>query len=153
MAIHPPKLLIVCSAGGHLREALESIAGLGLGFDLATFRQPHLTAPPPGARSLHYLLDPHVSLWKYAVNAAQSLWLMLRLRPNVVLTTGAGIAIPCALLGKVMGAKLIFVESVASVHALSRTGAFLYRYADLFVVQWPDLCKAHPRAVYGGCIL
>jgi UDP-N-acetylglucosamine:LPS N-acetylglucosamine transferase len=146
-------VLIVCSAGGHLQEALAATAGAVADFAVATFRVPHMTTAPAGARSVHYLLDPHVSLWKYTVNAAQSLVLMLRLRPRVVLTTGAGIAIPCALIGKVLGAKLVFVETVASVERLSRTGEFLYRYADLFIVQWPTLCEGHPRAVYGGCVL
>lgn len=146
------RVLVVCSAGGHLLEALCAIEGVEMHYELATFRLPHL-APPAGARALHHLTDPHVSLWKYAVNALESLRLMLRVRPQVVLTTGAGIAIPCALLGKLLGARLIFVETVAVVGHLSRTGALLYKFADLFIVQWPDLCRTHPRAVYAGSVL
>lgn len=147
-----PRVLVVCSAGGHLMEAMRAIEGVPAEFAVATFRLPHLVAPP-GVRSLHYLVDPHVSLLKYAANFVQSLWLMLRLRPRAVLTTGAGIAIACALIGKCMGARLIFVETAAGAGRLSRTGSLLYRFADLFIVQWPDACAGHPRAVYGGCVL
>ena len=146
------RVLIVCSAGGHLMEALLAIDGVPMDFDIATFRLPHLTAPS-GARAIHFLIDPHVSAWKYVLNAVQSLWLMLKVRPHVVLTTGAGIAIACALIGKCIGCKLIFVETAACVNHLSRTGRFLYRYADLFIVQWPEVCQKYSRAIYGGCVL
>lgn len=152
MADRSPRVLVVCSAGGHLMEALRAIEGVAMNYDLATFRLPHLK-PPEGARSVHYLTDPHVSLWKYVVNAVQSFLLMLKLRPQVLVTTGAGIAIACALIGKLMGTKLIFVETAAVVGKLSRTGALLYCIADLFIVQWPEIRDRYPRAVYGGCTL
>lgn len=146
------RFLVVCAAGGHLREALSSIMGVVPDFDLATFRQDHVKTIPGVAR-LHYLIDPHISLWKYVVNLLQSLWLMARVRPHVVITTGAGIAIPCALIGKIFGAKLIMIDTAACVNDLSKTGRYLYRYADLFIVQWPELCAKYPKAVYGGCVL
>lgn len=133
-------------------EAMRAIEGINLDLEIATFRLPHLKLPP-GARAIHFLTDPHVSLWKYAMNAMQSLRLMLKVRPRVVVTTGAGIAIACALIGKAMGAKLIYVETAAVVAKLSRTGGLLYRHADLFIVQWPELCGQYPRAVYGGNVL
>jgi UDP-N-acetylglucosamine:LPS N-acetylglucosamine transferase len=152
MSKRKTRFLVVCAAGGHLREALLSIAGVIEDFDLATYRQSHVKAVP-GVKRLHYLIDPHISLWKYAINSVQSLWLLARVRPHVVITTGAGIAIPCALIGKLCGAKLIVVDTVACVNDLSRTGRCLYRHADLFIVQWPELCARYPKAVYGGCVL
>jgi len=147
------RVLVVCSAGGHLMEAMLAIEGLDVDFDVATFRLSHLKTPPGSAKGLHFLIDPHVSIFKYAVNALQSIGLLMKVRPRVILTTGAGIAIPCALFGKLYGARLIVVESAARVKELSRTGLFLYKYADLFIVQWPDLCNKYPKAVYGGCVL
>ena len=148
----PTRVLVVCSAGGHLLEAMRAIEGVPMECHVATFRLPHVQAPA-GVQSMHYLVDPHVSPLKYLVNAFQSLALLLRVRPRVVLTTGAGIAIASALIGKCLGARLVFVETVAGVGHLSRTGSFLSRFADLFIVQWPEACAGHPRAVYGGCIL
>ena len=119
---------------------------------IATFSVPHLRENPPN-EWMSYLLDPHTSLWKYAVNAFQSVFLLLRVRPQVILTTGAGIAIPTALIGKLMGKKLIVVETGACIHTPSKTGAFLYRYADLFIVQWEELLQHYPDAVYGGPLI
>lgn len=148
----PIRVLIVCSAGGHLQEALLATEGVEMERVLATYALPHLQDESGGGR-VHFLLDPHTSIWKYLINTIQSLLLMLRVRPRVVLTTGAGIAIPSALLGKLTGSKLIVIETAACVERPSRTGSFLYRFADLFIVQWPGLLKHYPGAVYGGVLL
>lgn len=145
-------VLIVASAGGHLQEALLATKGIDMDRVIATFSLPHLREESR-AEPVYFLLDPHTSFWKYGINALQSLWLMLRVRPRVVLTTGAGIAIACALWGKLTGAKLVFVETAAAVDRLSRTGALLYRFSDLFIVQWTALCRRYPKAIYGGCLI
>lgn len=147
-----PHVLLVCSSGGHLREALAAMGDAFSTIDVATYRVEHVKTIPC-ARRVFYLIDPHVSAWKYAVNALQSAVLLVRVRPKIILTTGAGIALCCAILGKWMGAKLIVVDTIACVDDLSRTGRLLYRFADLFIVQWPELCAKYPRAIYGGCVL
>ncbi len=124
MAKGLPRVLVVCAAGGHLQDALLATAGGPMERVLATFALPHLREQA-GTEHIRFLIDPHTSLGKDVVNALQSLWLMLRVRPQVVLSTGAGIAVPCALIGKAMGAKLVFIELAASVHDLSRTCRFL----------------------------
>lgn len=146
------RILVVCAGGGHLREAMEAIKGAVGEFHLATFK----TSAPDGLKgmkSLTYIIDPHLSKWKYFINLLQSIWLLLKVRPNVVITTGAGIAIPSCLIAKKFGAKLIMVDTVARPDDLSKTGRFLYKYADLFIVQWPELCRKYPKAVYGGTVL
>jgi len=119
---------------------------------IATFTLPHLKGMLPGVR-IYHLTDPEQTFLKYLLNAAQSAWLVIRVRPQVVLTTGAGVAVASALFGKLMGAKLIVIESAARVSSLSATGSLLYRFADLFIVQWPGLQSRYPRAIYGGCLL
>jgi UDP-N-acetylglucosamine:LPS N-acetylglucosamine transferase len=146
------RVLIVCSSGGHLQEALLATEGVSVDRFIATFALPHLKSTLSNEK-VYGLVDPHTSLLKYAVNAVQSVWILLRVRPDVVLTTGAGIALACAVLGKRLGARLIVVETAACVTQPSRTGAFLHRFADLFIVQWPGLLRQYPKAVYGGALL
>lgn len=145
------RVLVVASAGGHLQEALWAIEGLNISRAIATFRLPHLRTS--GDSQLYFLTDPHTSLAKYLLNAWQSIWLLGRVRPDVIITTGAGIALASALFGKLVGTRLIFIESAACVQELSRTGAFLYRFADLFIVQWPSLRAKYPRAKWAGSVL
>ncbi len=146
------KVLVVCSAGGHMKEALSAMGRSASGFHLATYRTGECRVIN-SRYVLHYLTNPHLSKLKYLKNFVQSFFLLLRVHPKVIITTGAGIAIPTALLGKMLGVKLIVVDTMALVDKLSKTGEFLYRYADLFVVQWPKLLEKYPKAIYGGLSL
>jgi UDP-N-acetylglucosamine:LPS N-acetylglucosamine transferase len=78
--------------------------------------------------------------------------MLLRERPKAIISTGGGMSIATALLGKLLGVKLIYVESGARVTSPSRTGKLLYKYADLFIVQWEPMLKHFPKAVYGGML-
>ena len=51
-----------------------------------------------------------------------------------------------------MKLPVIYVESYTRIHSLSLTGKILYRFADLFVVQWKQLALQYPKAVYGGAL-
>ena len=57
-------------------------------------------------------------------------------RPDVIITTGALAAYPFCLIGKLKGAKIIYIESFARVTEKSLTGKLVYPFADLFLVQW-----------------
>ena len=71
-------------------------------------------------------------------------------RPDVVITTGAGAVVFYCIFAKILGAKLIFIESMAKVKQPTWTARMLYPFADLFLVQWPGLLKFFPRAKYLG---
>lgn len=143
---------IICSAGGHLSEALAAVSEVRAPRYFVTFDEPHVRQRL-AREEAYYIIDPHVSPWLYLRNAWQSLRIFLRKRPRVVVSTGAGIALATCFLAKLTGATLIFIESGARVTTPSRTGKLLYRYADLFIVQWKPLLKHFPRAVYGGPLL
>ena len=78
--------------------------------------------------------------------------ILLKEKPDVVITTGALIAFPFCLIGKLTGAKVIYIESFARVTNKSLTGKLVYPFADLFLVQWESLLKAYPKAKYVGGI-
>lgn len=92
---------------------------------------------------------------------AHALWLMIRIRPQVILCNGPGTCIPLciiAFLFKVMGIRwssIFYVESIARVRRLSLSGLLLYKLhlADQLFVQWPQLQKKYPRAQYVGCLM
>ncbi|KAL1200697.1 hypothetical protein V5N11_013423 [Cardamine amara subsp. amara] len=101
------------------------------------------------------------SVWTTIVAIVHALWLMIRIRPQVILCNGPGTCIPLcviAFLFKVLGIRwssIFYVESVARVKKLSLSGLLLYklRIADQFFVQWPQLQKKYPRAHYVGCLM
>lgn len=71
-------------------------------------------------------------------------------RPDAVITTGAGVVVFFCIFAKLLGAKLIFIESMAKVEKPTLTGRFLYPFSDLFFVQWPKLLRFFPKAQFAG---
>lgn len=137
----------VSSGGGHLKELLDAIPSYNsLKQHYITFRNGH-TENFLKNKEHSFIIDPHVSKFKYLINFFQSLVLYLKLRPKVIVSTGAGIAIPFLLLGFFFGSKIIFIESGARISNPSKTGQFLYRYSDLFIVQYAPLQKIYPKSI------
>ena len=73
-------------------------------------------------------------------------------KPNVVISTGALIAFPFCILVKLRGGRVIYIESFARIRNSSMTGKLVYRFADLFLVQWKSMLKVYPKAKYVGGI-
>ena len=78
--------------------------------------------------------------------------IFLKEKPNVVICTGVLAMIPMCLLVKLLGGKLIYLESFAKVTSPTETGKLLYRFADQFYVQWEPMKKVYPKAIYLGGI-
>lgn len=78
--------------------------------------------------------------------------IMKKESPDAVITTGALIAFPFCLIAKLKGKKVIYIESFARVRQKSLTGKLVYPFADLFIVQWEQMCKLYPKAKYMGGI-
>ena len=91
-------------------------------------------------------------IFKMMINFLKTLMIWFKERPDYVITTGAMVVLPMAFLAKLFGKKLIYIESFARVYDGSKTGKLLYKYADLFIVQWESLKEVYPKAIYGGSI-
>ncbi len=143
---------IVCSAGGHLAEALAATSLVKGERYFVTLDEPHVRSRLAGEVA-YYVVDPHVSPRLYLLNTWQSLKVFMQRRPEVVISTGAGIALATCFLAKLTGRTLIFIESGARVTTPSRTGRMIYPIADLFLVQWKSMLKHYPKATYGGPLL
>ena len=89
---------------------------------------------------------------KLFVNTFKSLYIYLKEKPDLIITTGVLAIIPLALISKMCGSKLIYIESFAKVTSSTISGKKLYKYADQFYVQWEDMLKIYPDAIYKGGI-
>lgn len=63
----------------------------------------------------------------------------MREKPDVILTTGAAVAIPMCVIGKLFRKKVIYIESFARMTTPNKTGLLIYKFADLFIIQWEAL--------------
>lgn len=68
-------------------------------------------------------------------------FIMLRVRPDVVITTGAAPGYFAVRVGRLLGARTVWVDSIANAEAISLSGARVGRFADLWLTQWPHLAS------------
>ncbi len=145
-------MLAIASGGGHwvqLRRVVPAFEGAEVVFatvDAAYF------SDLPGARH-HVVTDAtrwsRLSLAKLLL---QVLWLLLRERPDVIFTTGAlpgGFAV---ILGRLLGMRTIWLDSIANVDEMSMTGRKVRRFASLWLTQWPHLAR-EGGPEYAGAVL
>lgn len=149
------KICLIASAGGHL-EQIRQLKAVIAAYD--TYYVVPRVKSTEKMRQKKYLVDDMlrtnkvIFILRFVKMCFQQLWIFLKERPDVVLTTGAGVAIPTCLIAKVFGKKIIYIESFARINTPNKTGRLIYKFADLFIVQWESLLKYYPKAVYGGWI-
>jgi len=74
--------------------------------------------------------------------------------PDLIVSTGAEIAIPAVLIGKLFRIPTLYIECGAQVTTPSFTGRWMYWLATEFYVQWPELREAYgPRARFEGSLI
>jgi beta-1,4-N-acetylglucosaminyltransferase len=89
---------------------------------------------------------------KLLILMIESLIIFLKEKPEVVISTGALATIPICLLSKLFRKKLIFIESFSKITSPTITGKLMSKIADLVIIQWADLKRFYPNAIYGGGI-
>lgn len=79
--------------------------------------------------------------------------IVLKERPDVVISTGAAAGCMLCLVGKLAGARVIWIDSITNVDRISLSGTIVRRVADLFLVQWPELAIRYSRVEYVGAVI
>jgi UDP-N-acetylglucosamine:LPS N-acetylglucosamine transferase len=144
-------LLLVCSTGGHLYQLVAlSAAWEGLSRAWVTFDK-------SDARSLltaELVYAAHGPTNRNVKNLLRNLplaWRILRrVRPRAVVTTGAGVAVPFAWLGRLTGARVVYVESFTRIDGPSLSCKLIKPVADRVYVQWPELAEVVGGSRYRG---
>lgn len=85
---------------------------------------------------------------KYILNYFKVKKIINKIKPDVVISTGALATIsPCKIAHR-KKIKVIFIESFAKVDTPTRTGKYIYKFADKFIVQWESLLRVYPKALF-----
>lgn len=146
--------LLVASSGGHLFQLLRLRDGWSPGdrhwvtFDTTDARS--LLAGESVSYAAHPTNRNLPNLLRNAVLAAR---LIVRLRPRAIVTTGAGVAVPFCWLGRLAGARIVYIESFARINGPSLTGRLVHPVAHEFFVQWPQMTRHFRKAEYRGALL
>ena len=147
------KILMAASSGGHLEEIL-ALRPLKDKYDTVLITEKTEYKVNHWQDTLY--LMPQVnrkelkSMPQYFLCFFKTFGILLKEKPDAVLSTGAMIAFPALLLGKMMGKKIIFIECMFNVDSPTLTGKLAYKFADLFIVQWEEMLQVYPEAVLGG---
>lgn len=148
------KICLVASAGGHLSQLLklaDSWAGSETFFvtttvvvqdRLSVFGRVYVV----GECNYQHPLKVMAVLLRCAKA-------VFREKPQVIISTGAAAGCMMCFLGKLLGATVIWIDSITNVDRPSLSGRLVYRIADLFLVQWPELAEKYKNAEYVGSVI
>ena len=79
--------------------------------------------------------------------------IVFRERPDVVISTGAAAGCMWCFLGKMIGAKVVWIDSITNVKRISLSGRMVRYVADLFLVQWPELAGRYKKIEFVGTVV
>jgi hypothetical protein len=146
------KVLAISSGGGHWIQLLRLRPAFdGCAVTYATVREGYRLEVP----GEDFRLIPDSNRWnKLALLrcALAVLRLVWRLRPDVVITTGAAPGYFGVRIGKLLGARVIWVDSMANVEELSMSGAMAGSFVDLWLTQWPHLVRDGGPQCFGNVL-
>lgn len=152
------KVLFISSTGGHLDELLQ-LKALFKKYDsyIITEKTKSTINLKNEYSKVNYLVygtkDHLISyIFKFIYNIIKSLILFIKIRPKVIVTTGTHTAVPMCYIGKLFFRKIIFIETIANSKTKTISGKLVYPIADTFIVQWEEMLKLYPKAIYGGWI-
>lgn len=153
------RVLFISSTGGHLKELLE-LKSLFSKYDsylMTEKTKSTINLKKEYGKKIGYLIfgsKDHMLTYpfKLLINCFISLYYFIKFRPKYIVTTGAHTAGPICCIGKIFGSKIIYIETMANSSAKTITGTLIYKFADLFIVQWESMLEFYPNATYGGFI-
>lgn len=147
------QLLLVSSVGGHLlqlvalRPAWSGFTRVWVTFDAADSR-----ALLADERVVHAHGPTNRNLPNFLRNLVLAVQVLRRVRPAAVVTTGAGVAVPFALVARLLGARVVYVETLARIGSPSLSYRLSRPFVSCTYVQWPELAQALPGARFCGTV-
>ena len=153
------KVLFISSTGGHLNELLQ-LKPMFKKYDsylITEKTKSTISLKKEYQDKIYYLVygtKDHMLTYPFKLlfNSFKSLYLYFKIRPKVVITTGAHTAGPMCYIAKIFGSKIIYIETFANIKTKTITGRLVYPISDMFIVQWESMLKVYPKAIYGGWI-
>ena len=150
------KVLFIASTGGHLSEILKLDKVMKKYESYLVTEKTDTTKElsVKNIKRIDYLLNCNKShltyVYKAPYNLIKSLIIFLKIKPDVIITTGAHTGVGMCYIGKIFRKKVIYIETLANIETRTLSGRLVYPIADLFIVQWKSMLKLYPKAVLGG---
>lgn len=148
------QVLLVGSSGGHLAQLIA----LEPWWELrerawVTFRTPHAISLLEGEQVDFAFFPTTRNVPNLISNFAVAARVLLRRRPDLVVSTGAAVAIPFFVIAKILGIKTVYVEVYDRIDSRTVSGRICRPLSSAFMVQWEAQQKMYPGSIVIGALL
>ena len=147
------RVLAVSSGGGHWVQLLRVVPAMAeQDVAFVTVDASYRTQIPPGNRFYTVCDATRWNKVRLLRMGLKLMWILLRERPDVVISTGAAPGFFALRAGHFLGARTVWIDSIANVERLSLSGQKIGPYATLWLTQWPHLAR-QDGPHYAGAVL
>ncbi|WP_072545175.1 glycosyltransferase family protein [Mediterranea massiliensis] len=144
-------ILAVASIGGHWIQLLRIVKPLEAQYEVVYMStHPKCKSMVKNCR-FHTIIDfSRWDIWKIIPASFNICFILIKERPSTIITTGAAPGLITIALGRLLGIKTIWIDSVANVATMSTSGKLARKLANYVYTQWPELATG--RVHYAGNI-
>lgn len=147
------KVCLVGSSGGHLTHLTMLKPFLnGKKRFWVTFNKEDARSQLVNEKMYNCFFPTNRSIKALIKNTFLAIKIIKREKPDLIISSGAAVAVPFFYVGKLFGAKLIYIEVFDRVDKPTVTGKLVYPITDRFIVEWEEAKKVYPKAINLGSI-
>jgi len=148
------KVALVASAGGHLSQLRKVAAGWS-GHSTFWITTAHVVGNTLSQDGEVYVVGEcnREHPFRVIVALLRCVAIVRKEKPDVVISTGAAPGCLTALFARMLGAKVVWLDSITNVERPSLSGQLVRPFADLFLVQWPELAERYRGVEYAGAVI
>jgi len=148
------RMCLVASAGGHISQLLE-LAKSWKDCETFSITTTDVVREKLSKQGKFYVVGEcnRQHILQVALVLMRCVKIILHEKPDVVISTGAAVGCITCFLGKLFGAKVIWIDSITNVERISLSGRMVRYIADLFLVQWPELAERYKNAEFVGAVI
>lgn len=145
------KMCLVGSSGGHLTHLYmlkpfwEDKKRFWVTFDKEDAR-----SLLKGERVYPCYFPTNRNLKNLLLNTILAIRLLIKEKPDIIISSGAAVAVPFFYIGKLLGAKLIYIEVYDRIDKPTITGKLVYPITDIFALQWEEQKEFYPKGQFMG---
>jgi UDP-N-acetylglucosamine:LPS N-acetylglucosamine transferase len=148
------QICLAASAGGHMNQLLK-LAESWKGYNTFYVTTTAVLEEKLSEQGNVYIVGEcnREYPWRVIQVLVRCISIILRERPDVVISTGAAVGCITCFLGKLVGAKVVWIDSIANVERLSLSGRIIRPFADLILAQWSELAVRYSNVEHVGAVI
>jgi beta-1,4-N-acetylglucosaminyltransferase len=148
------RICLAASAGGHISQLLK-LAESWNGYETFCVTTTQVVRNNLGKLGEVYVVGEcnRQHLIRVVAVFLRCVRIISKERPDVVISTGAAAGCMLCFLGKLLGAKVVWIDSITNVERVSLSGRMVRYIADLFLVQWPELAGRYEKVEFVGTVV